>query len=226
MNYKVKIGIFISILLVTIVVLLGWYQHTHQEDNLIKEKKVNLSSTDLKTYESRQANLESMLKNATNDDDKYNIYLSIGQNEYALGHLQDSKDALESAIAIKPNEPAAYENLFNTQVDMKDNVGAERSIKKAIDLRPDSTEYWRRYIQFEQGVMHRNSNDLNQLYLDALKKTDNSVDIITVYAQYLESIGDLASARQYWQKAIIANPTGKSTYQKEIDRINKTLSGR
>jgi hypothetical protein len=46
---------------------------------------------------------------------------------------------------------------------------------------------------------------------------------LTFYAPWLEKIGDLPGAVNYWGQAILANPKNKSLYQAEIDRLNKMI---
>ncbi|HEX5430084.1 MAG TPA: tetratricopeptide repeat protein, partial [Patescibacteria group bacterium] len=219
MPKNVKLGIIICIVLVLGLGGVAIYQNAHKDDNLVKTVDRNLSQADRDTYTGRISAAQDSLDKSSNTDDKFNSYMTLAVNNYGLGQLEEAKKDYNEAVKLKPDTPTGYTGLFAVDQEMKDNAGAEAAIQKAISLQPANAGTWRQYIEFEKDVMHKSNAEINDLYVQALGKTSNSVDVMTVYAEFLGSDGNLESAKEYWQKAIAANPAGKDLYQKEIDRL-------
>jgi tetratricopeptide (TPR) repeat protein len=231
MNSNVRIGIVASALLLMAVLGFAQYNKTHQtqKNNFKTDVPRNLTAEDKKIFEDRISEYKNKLKESKDDAEKYNLFLQIGFNEYAQGHLQASKDSFLEAIKINAEQYDVYVGLFQTQVDMNDYFGAEQSIKKAISIRKGIADLWRRYIQLKIDHENASNDEVTRLFEEALKDTTqqgdvaNYVDVVTFYAPWLEKVGDIPKAIEYWKKAIDANPESKTIYQAEIDRINKQL---
>jgi len=71
--------------------------------------------------------------------------------------------------------------------------------------------------------MQASNEELNNLYREALDKTNNGVDIITSYAIFLETTGDLQGALDKWKQATVSNPTNKSVYATHIKRLEALI---
>jgi tetratricopeptide (TPR) repeat protein len=224
MNNTIKIGLSLA---VVIVLTIGGYGFLKKDkapyQNFTTYKDFHLTEASKKIYTDKLNEISKQLGSSISDAEKYGLYIQQGFNFYGLGQLQDAKNSYEKALQIKSDDAAAYNALYQTQLEMGDNLGAESSLKKALDLYPVSADAWRKYIQFEADIMHRDDNAINGLYIQAINKTNSNVDIMTVYAQFLEKTGNLQAAKEYWQKAIIANPKGKKIYQAEVDRLDKLL---
>ncbi len=228
MNNTTKISIIVCILLVLGVAGYVVYSDKHKDDAFVKEVQRNITPEDRKVYEDRITDTKTKLESTTDAPARYDFYLYLGYTEYALGHLQSSKEYFEEALKINKEQYDVYNGLFQTQVDMKDNEGAESSIKKAISIRKGNAELWRKYIQFKMNI-GANNDEINGLFVSAENDTrmngdkSNNTDIYTFYAPWLEKIGSYQAAIDYYNKAIDANPDRKPLYQAEIDRIKKLI---
>ncbi len=85
-------------------------------------------------------------------------------------------------------------------------------------MAPDVPNFWYTKIEFTHALT-RDSTILEDIYTQALKKTNNDIDMIALYASYLARIGDREKARHYWQKAIEKNPTQRAVYEEEIRNL-------
>ncbi len=229
MNNPVKIGIIAAIAIFLVVVGTTLYSEKKEDDKIVKKIERNFKTEDRKIFEDRVIDYKNKLEESKDDGEKYNLYLNLGQTEYTLGNLLESKQYYEEAIKLDSNQYDVYLGLFLTQVDMQDYSGAETSIRKAMSTRKGIADFWRRYIQMKIDRMNSSNEEVNRLYEEAIREVTqngdaaNKTDIYTSYATWLEKAGDPAKAIEYWKKAIEVNPETKSVYQAEIDRILKSL---
>jgi tetratricopeptide (TPR) repeat protein len=223
MPKKVKIGIIVSILLVVGFAGYAIYKKGNVKTSFVKEINRNLSPADRNIFEDRAADAQKKIDAAKTDDEKFGWYMQLGYNLQALGSLNAAQNAFESAVKLKPNDDTGYAGLYQTQVDRGDYEGALASIKIAVDKNPQIPQYWKNYVLLEKEHFNASNDTLSALYSEAVVKTANNIDIITTYAQWLESTGNLGAAKEYWQKAIVLYPANKKLYQTKIDKINLQL---
>jgi tetratricopeptide (TPR) repeat protein len=224
MDFNLKKGIIASIILVLLVISFPYFNRVWSERNFIKEKTVNLSDEQRKIYEDRLTESEQKLKSDLSDDEKYEWFLVQSYQYHGLGKLQDAKNSVLKAIKIHADKYNAYSFYYQIQMDMEDINGARDSIKKAIELDSSQSDLWKKYIQLEKDKFGADTNRLSDLYKEALDKTGENIDMVTAYAQFLESIGNLQGAIDQWEKAktnYFEDPP--PVYQGEIDRLKKLL---
>jgi len=228
MNIKIKFGVIAAVFLFLIFAAYLYYapiiKKNNEEKNFILEKEVQLSDNDKKTYEDRLNNAEQLLTNATNDEEKLNALMMKGFNLQALGRLNDAKLAFEAASKLKQDDFSPHKALFDIKVEMNDLDGARQSARKSIELAPHIADTWVRYIEFENFKMQTSNDSIGFLYIEALSKTNNHPDIVTNYARYLESIGNLQAAKEYWIKAGEINPPRAALYANEVARLDTLLN--
>lgn len=200
------------------------YSNYKHEASLIKYKDSKLTADEKKVFEDKLARDETTLsKKDLSSQERYDWLLDQGDNLYGLGRLADAEDAFQEAMELKPDMLAAYVRLFNVQVDRTNYKGAIKNIKKALDLRLENPDLWKKYIQLEIDKFNATNEQIKSLYSDALLNAKSNIDILTSYAAWLEKVGDLQKAKEYWQQAITINPDGKPIYQAEIDRLEKLI---
>jgi len=216
-------GIAVCILILLGVASYPIYKNYQHKKSLIQVKDTGLTDAEKKPFEDRLAKDEQGLKDAKTDDEKYNWLLDTGYNLYGLGRLADAEKTFNQAASLQPGKPVAYSGLFAVQVDMKDYKSASANIQKAISILPESPGLWKNYIALEIDRFNANNDQVNALYAEALNKTKSNIDVMTSYATWLEKSGDLKSALDYWQQAVLINPDNKSTYETEISRLQKLV---
>lgn len=223
-KYKKIIPAAIAIVLVIAGIM--YYNRIQNEKNLnssfITEKDPNLTAEQRKIVEDRIAGLNEKIKNppeGSTDAEKYNLYIQIGFQKLNLGKFSEARDSFIDASHLQPDNYAAYVALYQVYLSMTDYNSARESIKKAVSLSPGSPDVWRKYIPLEKEKFGATNEELEKLYSEALKSTGESIDILTVYAQFLEEKGDIKGAIEQWKKATVAYATNKDVYQGEIYRL-------
>ena len=142
-----------------------------------------------------------------------------------LGKLALAKDVFLQAADIKPENFNIYVHLYQVYFEMGNYKQAEASIQKSLELLPNNPDAWTRYILLEVEKLNKPDSEIRGLYAEAEQAVREKTDIYTDWARYLEKIGDLQGAKEYWQRAVESNPTGRNIYEAEIKRIDEKLSG-
>lgn len=82
---------------------------------------------------------------------------------------------------------------------------------------------WRAYIDLEQYQFHATGEQLDKLYKEALEKTNYDINIVTVYAKFLEEQKrDLQSALNHWKIASEQQPNNQA-FKDEIRRLEAAI---
>jgi tetratricopeptide (TPR) repeat protein len=223
MNKSVKFLIIACVILVAGFAVFSYF-NARQEENkgLTLEKDRGLTEAEAQTYNQRLTDSEKMIAEAKNDDEKYSGYMNKGFQLYGLGKLNDAKEAFIAAQKIKAGvNPLAA--LYEVYVEMNNYNEAKVAIQQAIDIHPANADLWKKYIILEKEKLNASNDTVSSLYAEAVVKTSNSIDILTTYAAYLSSIGNHQSSKEYWQKAIEANPSLKPTYEVEIKNVEQKM---
>lgn len=146
------------------------------------------------------------------------IYQEIAFNFHILGDLASAKEFYLKAVKINRLDPTVLASLFSVYKDMYDYKAARDAVKKSLDINQADWNLWRGRIELEQFHFAANRADLDRLYREALLATNNSINIITVYAKFLEEGGDKTGAFKYWKMASESAPDDP-LYKEEIRRL-------
>jgi tetratricopeptide (TPR) repeat protein len=190
----------------------------------ITEIKPNLNNETIKKIEDLLAEAENGLNNppeGLSDEEKYTLNMQAGTQKYNLGKLAEAKDYFLAASALKPDDFRPYFSLYQVYMQMTDYSSARDSIKKVIALGKADIEIWKLYIQLEKEKFNLPADEMKQIYAQALKGTENNINLVAAYAQYLEEQGDLKGAIEQWKDAIKINPAEKDNYEKDIVRLEQ-----
>ncbi len=163
---------------------------------------------------------EKDLKPTSSSNDWFRVYFGLatayrklGQSEQALAEL----DKARGKIAGK----ADYWDLHaQITADMGEYDKAIEDSKKAILIGGHSAEYWRTYFAIKQKQDPNVS--LNNLYEQALKETNNNIDVILLYARYSADRGQKDKAIELYRKAIELDPEYRPDYEQQIERAQNS----
>lgn len=219
------IAICIIALAIVSIFLVNRYKKTDQE-SIRTSVEVGDSAEQkegtAKVIQDIQTNLqEAQTKNAS-DIEKAQLFMQLGASQQSLGKLAEAKAAYESAAQLQPNDGSVYAGLFTVLRDMRDYASADSAIKKAVELNSNDWNLWRNYITYERYQMKLAMPQLEQLHATALEKTSHHINIVTVYAVFLEEVGNPESALKLWQEAETQFPQNED-YKKEIVRLQTAL---
>lgn len=151
----------------------------------------------------------------------FRIYNELAFNYHMVGDLAAAKEFYLKASKINRLDPALWASLFSVYKDMYDYRAARDAVKKSLGINPVDWNLWRGYIELEQFHFGADRAKLEGLYREALTATNNSVNIITVYAKFLEEGGDRQGALKYWKMTLEKVPSGELSelYRQEIRRL-------
>lgn len=145
----------------------------------------------------------------------------------------EAEVGIKSLLEANQKDPELWYMDSSLKSLLSDTVGALSSIDKALVYDPQNTTYWKWKISLNMTKMVGEKiaktsltyiNTIKSLYENALKVTNSNIEIITPYAIFLESVGEINQAISYWEKAIVANPLAKSSYKTEIERLKAKLN--
>ena len=230
MNENRKQLIISIIVILLIALFIVWLKRDQiaffkSTPELILKAEVNLSQSDRVFVEKRladnQAKLLELGENATVLE-KVNINFMLSADYRLLGEYGKAKELLEQNMMLEPlnsNTKSTYSSLLAV---MGDKEGALDYINQAIALFGGETNYWRWKIDLEKesGISEQK---LEEIFKEALEKTDNNLNIVVIYAQFLSEIGKNDEAIKNWEKAIELYPENGFIYQAEIDRLKELL---
>lgn len=227
MKKEVKTGLIVLSALVVVVglfVTAAWLNHYNYQKTLIYEKDPNLTQDERKIYEDRLAQADAELaKGDISIEQRYDWLMYKGFQLYGLGKYKEATNFIAQAVDLNPDNHTSYVAMYTVQLDMQDNRGAEKSIKRALELKPENADFWKKYIVLMQERFKLTTEEVSNLYKEALEKTSSNIDIITSYASFWESVGNNRFAVEYWQKAKTANPGNSTVYEAEITRLDQKI---
>lgn len=226
MNKRLIIGIIVLVAIAAAIVLfIPKKKAIAPVQNFVNHVDVNLTPELKAEYDKKiaedQGKLEASKTQKIPANELQTVYLDLGLYQYLEGNLLEAKNAFEQAKDLHAGA-AVWVGLYPVLRDMGDIDGEEEALKQATTLNPNDWNMWRAYIELEQYQRQASADALDKLYKQALDGTKMDINIVTVYAQFLEGRGDLQSALNYWKIAVTAQPANKA-YQAEVTRLQKLL---
>ncbi|MEZ4180143.1 MAG: tetratricopeptide repeat protein [Candidatus Doudnabacteria bacterium] len=195
--------------------------HIPSSENTVKEELVNLSAEDRAILEQKVVTYKEEVNNLKADvsaEDKLSAYMRLASLQNQLGQYSDALATLNK-IAQDYQDSAKLWSLYSNIYDgMRDQNRSIEAIKKAISLEESNPRYWFLYFKIVTDI---STEEREALYQEALTKTENNINIVKSYAEYLESIDNKEAAIATWEQAKQVDPDFANEYQSEIDRLRQ-----
>lgn len=229
MNISKRIVIFIAFLILLLGVGGVWYweksiKNSSDNRQFIKYQDPKLTDAEKAVFTERLADYKKKLSEAKEKDDRFTYLMQVGLQYYALGQFANAREQYLRASEILPNNPTVWSELYVVESAMGDYVSAKEHIVKALDINPANVQYWRWRFGLEEDNLGTSDTDLEKLFDEAVTKTNQNVDVLVLYAIFLEERRrDLPRAIAQWRLAATINPEGKSTYDEQIKRIQSLV---
>ena len=223
---------FVIICIFAALVIVGgiWFQNrpkpsSQNQGKVLADKERKLTAEAQKIYTDNIKKAEENLRSLKPNDPKLflaqiNDYLYLGQQYFGLGQLEKSKKSYLKVLEIEPNYESATVGLAVTYSDAGELNEAGSLLQAAIKNNPKNYNLWLQFIDIRK-TMGSSSEEINKIFQDALAGTNNYPDVVTRYAEFLESLGKISEAIAQWQQAIKINPQGATVYNQEISRLKK-----
>lgn len=206
-----------------------WKSQQNKYLNFVDPK---LTNDELTTINGKISDLETSVKTKekslveSNQDAKADLFKLEMElvSQYRLrGRLLDAKKMALKAHKLLPDNISPWSELVVIDIARLDYNAAEQDILTMVSINPANPQAWRWYFDLAADHLGYTPDQLKTLYKQALDKSSNNVDILALYAGYLEKTNDLLGAVNAWKQAIEKNPAGQAQYQAEITRIQDKL---
>ncbi len=226
-NQKIGLGVLALIILCLAAWLALKPSKLDVQTNIINSKSSGLTAEEDQFVQAKKIKAEELVKNlnpSSTAKDKYGAYTELGAQEYLLGNLLAAKNNFLLALDANYNNIGALNNLFQTEITMNDFVSAKAHIQQALAIDSTLGPLWIRYINFEKEQLKAGSTAVENLYKEALGKTNSNTEVMVGYAQFLETLNRNQEALEILKQVIAMDPEHKAQYQSEIDIINKKIT--
>jgi eukaryotic-like serine/threonine-protein kinase len=122
------------------------------------------------------------------------------------GKNLEAQKQLQAATQEDPSFGLAYAKLAQTYSSLGYDAEAEQSAKKAVDLGHDLPEAEKYLISAIELQVLKNYPDAIKAYLNLAKVAPDNSDVQSALAGLYQDSGDLAKAKDYYQKILQSNP--------------------
>jgi tetratricopeptide (TPR) repeat protein len=122
------------------------------------------------------------------------------------GKNLDAQKQFEQATKEDPSFALAFSKLAQAYSSLGYDSEAEQSAKKAVGLSQDLPEAEKYLISAIELQVMKNYPDAIKAYENLAKVSPDNSDVRAALAKLYEDSGDLAKARDYYQKILSANP--------------------
>lgn len=227
MNKKrIIIGSLVLGVIVITCSIYGIYKvnYNNHQKTLVLSKDLGLTQQEKQMFVDKINDLKDQISKRPSDNDfVYKANVDIASNYMGMGEYKTSLEWLNKAVNIFPDKPLAYGQTGEVQRLMKDYDKATENFRKALALTPENANLWAALIDTYKVSNTYTAQGMKDLYEEALSKTNSSINIVTLYAQFLQTNNDLPGAVKYWKIAIEKNPQDSALYQAEIDKIQSSV---
>jgi tetratricopeptide (TPR) repeat protein len=212
MDNKKKNQIIGIVVIIVVVAVLAFFKMNK------KEAVVDAKNDEVANVEEKPADIKPAIELDTKEKE-IGLLFDQAVKEQIKGDFKASKLTLEKALAIDPQNAYIMQTYASLLNNMGDKAGAMTWINKALAIQPKETNFW--YLKFDlaKEASKNDAKVMDPIYLEAITKTNNDIDMVTAYASFLGTIGKKSEAIKQWQKAIELNPSRKEMYQAEIDAL-------
>jgi tetratricopeptide (TPR) repeat protein len=177
------------------------FERAHQKAPTDMQAIMAVTKTHIgnKQFASAESFLKSVLETQPNN---YDVKLLLAQVYDMAGNKQALYQELESAVALSPQNPIAYEQLASVYLREKNIEGAKSIIKKGLAKLPDNFD-----LNMALAEVDQNNQDYASAiatYKRLLKVNPNAIvalnNYVSVLADYETNKGELEQAYQDAQK--------------------------
>ncbi|MBM4401073.1 MAG: tetratricopeptide repeat protein, partial [Crenarchaeota archaeon] len=144
----------------------------------------------------------------------YETYLQQGIDYESIGQTEKAIDSYQKAAQAKPESYVPYSNIGSIYERNKEFAKAEESFKQALSIDPRSVSVYKKLYGLFRHGFGKNHEEMTLFFKDALEKTNNDVNLMKLYAFYLEDVNDYQSALILWKAFLQVEPDNELYLQK------------
>lgn len=143
--------------------------------------------------------------------DNYDLYIGIGNDANLIGDGKGAYNAYNHAIAIYPDKGLAYVNLAHLMDELGAYQTAVDAYAKAVAVEPTVLEYHLEQLNYLTQQFPKDNTLLLAAFTAASKQFGDSAAILSIEAQWLESLGRYADAVKAWQTVEALSPPDRAS---------------
>ncbi|OBA18947.1 TPR-like protein, partial [Metschnikowia bicuspidata var. bicuspidata NRRL YB-4993] len=128
------------------------------------------------------------------------IWLSLATLDLDISAEARARSVLDTAVSRLPSEPDLWEAKIKLEFKLKDFVTARQLINKALKSFPACGRIWILHLKNIPKMSHRKN-----AFLDALKQTNNSTDILLAIGVFFWLDGKFSKAKAWFERALISD---------------------
>ena len=155
-------------------------------------------------------------------ENSYLDYMGIANSLRMKGEYEAALKAYQEMLKRWPDDYLVWHNIGVLYEDMGQYLSAARAYQKSIDSKPEDRLP---YLKLAKLYLRHSSDptQAREVYLRALQSTNNDIEVMKAYAEYLEKVeNDLQEALLYWQE-IVKRTKNKQAVEEKIKELEKKL---
>lgn len=125
------------------------------------------------------------------------IWIALSDLDLKNSSPARARSSLDTALLDLQNEPSLWEARINLELQLNEMVYARQLINRSLKLIPSSPELWLLYLRMIPKMAHRKNG-----FLDALKKTDNSTQVLLGIGVFFWIDGKFAKAKAWFERSL------------------------
>lgn len=130
------------------------------------------------------------------------LWCALADLDLELGAAARARSLLDTAILRNPESDVIWLKKIDLEINQKDMVTAKQMINKCLKQFPESPRIWLRNLGVILKLSHRKN-----AYLDALKQTHNSTQILLEIGVFFWIEGKFEKAKPWFDRAVNADST-------------------
>ena len=205
-NARTKIIILLAVL-IALIALFGVFYLKNGENVSQPEESNNVPQPE---------------ESSSPEESSYEEYLQQGIQYESTNELDKAIDAYQKAAQAKPEAYIPYSNLGSIYERNKEFLKAEEAFKTALSIDPQSISVYRKLYELYRYDLKKPSHEMTPFFSDAFEKTNNDIDLMKLYAFYLEDVNDLESALIVWKAFLQAEP-GNEIYAAKVKSLEARI---
>jgi len=153
----------------------------------------------------------------------YDEYLQEGINFETKGDLKSAIASYEKASEVAPTDYVPYSNIGSAYYAEGEYGKAETAFLKALELGKNNVSVYTKLYEVYFKGLKRNLGEMNAFFIDAMTNTNNDINIVRLYASYLEEINELKLALPIWEGLLKVEPDN-AAYKAKIEALKKKIN--
>lgn len=129
-----------------------------------------------------------------------NVWCSLAQLDMNMGASARARSLLDTATLENPSSDLLWDSKIELEIKEKDMVIGRQLVNKALKLFPSSSLIWMHNLTMIPKMSHRKN-----AFLDALKQTNNSTEILLGIGVFFWIDGKFAKAKAWFDRALNAD---------------------